>query len=215
MKLLFVDVETGGLNPEKSALLQVSGMVERYCPPNHVFDKNGEITIEPLETFDFFMRPFPDDELTQRALEVNNITEADFETDKFIPPQIGYQNFKRMLMKYVEKFDKKDKMMLVGYNSHAFDGVFLDNFFRKNGDKYFGSFFWRPSIDTMLIAAFLVGRKRSKFSHFRLPDVCTYFGITVEKERLHDSWYDIELTRKLFYRELEVAPELLKSAYYL
>ena len=45
------------------------------------------------------------------------------------PMQQVYQEFVSMLGKYVDKFNKKDKFFLVGYNNAAFDNQFLRGFF--------------------------------------------------------------------------------------
>ena len=42
----------------------------------------------------------------------------------------------------LEKFDKKDKFFLVGYNNASFDNQFFRAFFVQNNDMYFGSYFW-------------------------------------------------------------------------
>ena len=41
--------------------------------------------------------------------------------------------------------------------------------------------------------------KRASFPNFKLMTVAASCGLTIEADRLHDSMYDVELTRDLFY----------------
>lgn len=59
-------------------------------------------------------------------------------------PPMGeiYKQFVDLLSKYVDRYNKKDKFFLAGYNIASFDNSFLRAWFIQNGDKYFGSWFW-------------------------------------------------------------------------
>jgi len=66
----------------------------------------------------------------------------------------------------VDKFDKKDKLHLAGYNIGGFDIPFLRTFFLQNNDKYFGSWFWSDSLDVMVLASLYLKNKRSGMLNF-------------------------------------------------
>jgi DNA polymerase III alpha subunit (gram-positive type) len=194
-KLLFIDVETTGVNPERNGLIQISGCVQ--------------LGNEVRESFDFFVRPFPQDEIESAALEVTGINPRQFlpadHPDHLAVPGQHFENpkeiFERlatMFAKYVDKFDKTDKFQLVGYNAHSFDMPFLRRFWEKNGDRFFGSWFWYPCLDVMLVWAQILQPVRAELSNFKLATVARHCGINVDDRRLHDSQYDIELTRELW-----------------
>ena len=194
-KLLFIDVETTGVNPESNGLTQVSGCVQ--------------IGDEVQETFDYFVRPFPQDLIEIAALEVTGMNRRQFLSpdhpdhlavpgQNFEDPKVVFERLAAMLAKYVSKFDKADKFQFVGYNAHSFDMPFMRRFWEKNGDRFFGSWFWYPCLDVMLVWAQILLPVRAELSNFKLATVARYCGIKVDDSRLHDSLYDIELTRELW-----------------
>lgn len=183
-KIAFIDVETGGLDPQRSALLQLSGVI----------DINGE----EVERFNYFIRPFENDEVNPKALQVNKFTLEQIQG--FDSPAKVFGNFEAMLSKYVDRFSKYDKLFFIGYNSHAFDTQFVRNFFQKNGSKFYGSYFWAASPDVMLSWSAELMSVRHTMKNFKLMTVARKAGIVIDETRLHDAMYDIELTRELYYR---------------
>jgi len=194
-KLLFIDVETTGVNPERNGLTQISGCVQ--------------VGDEVCETFDYYVRPFPQDEIELSALEVTGLSRRQFlppdhpdflavPGQHFEAPKDIYVRLAEMLGRHVDQYNKNDKFQFVGYNAHNFDMPFMRRFWEKNGDRFFGSWFWYPCLDVMLVWAQILQPVRSELSNFKLPTVARYCGIKVEEDRLHDSQYDIELTRQLW-----------------
>lgn len=184
MKLCFLDVETGGLDPKRSALLQLSGIIEV---------KEGD-----LEMFNFYICPFRDDIVDPKALEINKLNPA--QDERFIPAQEAYLKFLSLLERHVDKYDKHDKFFFIGYNSHSFDMPFVRSFFEKNFNKFFGSYFHYPSIDVMLVTAHRLMHLRGEFKDFKLKTVATHYGLSFEEKDLHDATYDVALTRELYYK---------------
>lgn len=186
---MYLDLETGGVNPKLSAILQLSAGVEI----------DGKI----VDCFEIFMKPFPDDEVEDGALSHNHITREDIKTDKFINPVVGYEMFIAFMSKYVDKFNKEDKFQLIGFGIDAFDEQFMRRWFIRNGeDKYFNSWFHNPSIDLKTLAAYALRKKRSKLGKFRLIDVCRYMGIEIDESQVHNSTYDIGLCYHV-YNEID------------
>jgi len=194
-KLLFIDVETTGVNPERNGVTQVSGCVQ--------------IGDDVRETFDYFVRPFLQDEIEDAALEVTGINRRQFlqpdhpdflavPGQHFEGPREIYLRLAEMLGRYVDQYKKSDKFQFVGYNAHSFDMPFLRRFWEKNGDRYFGSWFWYPCLDVMLVWAQILQPVRAELANFKLATVARHSGINVDESRLHDSQYDIELTRELW-----------------
>ncbi|MBN2440440.1 MAG: 3'-5' exonuclease [Spirochaetales bacterium] len=187
MKNLFIDLETTGLNPVENGIIQLSGIIE--------------IDDEIKDTFDFHIKPFPGDKIDEKALEVNRRTKQELEHDsKYQDPLGVHKTLMSLLSKYIEKFDKKDKFNFIGYNSQAFDFPFLRSWFYKCKDNFFGSWFWSPSIDVMPIWAFILAKKRHVLDNFQLATVADYCGIKVDGSKIHDSLYDIQITRELYHK---------------
>ena len=182
MKLLFFDLETTGTNPARNGIHQISGQI--------VIDG------KKVEDFDFHVQPNPKAQIEEAALQVAGVTREQV----LSYPAMGevYAQFVAMLGKYVDKYDKKDKFFLVGYNNAAFDNQFLRGFFLQNGDAYFGSWFWSNSIDVMVLASAYLADLRPEMDNFKLSTVAKFLGVSVSDDSLHNALYDIELTRAVY-----------------
>ena len=187
MKNLFIDIETTGLDPQNHGIIQLSGIIE--------IDK------EVKDTFNYFIRPCSDDKIDDKALEFNNLTREELKQDsRFRDPLIVYKELITLLSGYVDKFDRKDKFHFIGYNSQAFDFPFVRAWFYKCKDTYFGSWFWSPSVDVMTIWAYLLTAKRAQLNNFQLATVAKFIGINIDDSKVHDSMYDIEITREMYHK---------------
>lgn len=134
----------------------------------------------------------------QEALDVAGVTLE--QVQSYQPMEEGYRRLVGILSKYVNKFDKRDKMHLVGYNNAGFDNSFLRALFQQCGDKYFGSWFYPNCMDVyVMVTPFLMG-VRNDMENFKLMTVAKTMGIEIDENKLHDATYDIELTRDIFYK---------------
>ena len=186
-KLFFFDVETTGLDYTKHGIHQLSGCI----------DIDGKLQ----EYFDFRMSPAPEDEIEDDALNACNVTREQIFS---YPPAIEAKNsLQKILEKYCNKYDPKDKYFIVGFNNRKFDDDYLRAFYTKMEDKYFGSMFQQNTIDAMILASEALKLERTSMKKFRLSDVATQFGIIIDESKLHDARYDIYLTRKVYYKSLE------------
>lgn len=184
MKQVFYDLETTGTKYWRNGIHQLSGLV--------VID--GEVK----EEFDFHVQPNPKAEIEEAALQVAGVTR---EQIMAYPPMWGVkEQFTSLLAKYVDKYDKKDKFFLCGYNNASFDNQFLRAWFVQNGDNYFGSWFWSDAIDVMVLAAQALMEQRPMMKDFKLRTVAEQLGIVIEEERLYDAMYDIYLTHEIYKR---------------
>lgn len=179
-KQCFFDVETTGLNHNNHGIIQLAGILE--------------IDGAEKERFNYKIQPFPQDVIDENALKVNGITED--EMLMFPDPMTVYLEFTAMLSKYVDKFDKSDKIQLVGYNAR-FDDDFLRSWFKKCGDKYYGSYFSWPSVDITNLIARVYRKSRHKFPSFKLTSVAAIMGIPVDESQAHDAMYDVLLTKAI------------------
>ena len=182
MKILYYDLETTGVKYWKNGIHQIAGMVEI----------DGEI----VETFNFNAQPHPKCIIDPEALKVGNVTLE--QVQAYPPMEIVYKRFINILAKYIDKFDKKDKFFLCGYNNAAFDNQFLRAFFDQNNDGYFGSWFWNSTIDVFVLASDKLKYERAEMPHFDLASVARHLGIPVKENSLHDALYDVNLTREIY-----------------
>lgn len=182
MKLLFFDLETTGVLVNRHSIHQISGMI--------VID--GEIK----EKFDFKVRPNPKAEIQQEALDVGGVTKEQILS--YPPMHVVYNKFIKMISKYVDRYNKKDKFFLVGYNNAHFDNEFLRAWFVQNGDRFFGSWFWSNSFDVMVLATPYLAEKRPEMENFKQGTVAKTLGVKIDDSKLHDALYDIEVCKAIF-----------------
>ena len=183
-KLCFVDVETTGLNPETHGIWQIALIVEIA----------GAIAIRQS----WRCQPFKGrDKVNDEALAVGHVTLADLKT--FPEPGEVKTEIESLLEPLVAKRDKADKMHFIGYNAR-FDYDFLRAWWTKNGDAYFGSWFWMPPIDVMSLAGLYCMDVRPQLVNFKLPTIAKQLlNRDPDDTQEHDALYDIELTRELFH----------------
>lgn len=179
---LFYDVETTGVDHRKHCLHQIAGFVE----------VNDEI----VEKFDLKLAPHPKAKIEPEALRIAGVTLLDIE--RYPAQDQVYRKFKRLLGKYINKYDTKSKAWLVGFNNRSFDDLFLRKWFELNFDQYIGSWFWTDSIDVMVLASQYLIDRRSDMPSFKLKRVATELGIEVDESQLHDAYYDVYLTREIY-----------------
>lgn len=179
MKIIYVDVETTGLKRDKHSIWQLAGIIT---------DGEGR-----EETFNYKIAPYTDEPCSDVALEIGGVTEA--EIRKFPSAEEVYHDFHALLLKYVNPYDKTDKLYFCGYNAE-FDSDFLRGLFSYNGDRYFSSYFFHPVLDVMQLASWHFVGQRHLFKNFKLTTVYEHiFG--KEMGGAHDAMVDIQATRDI------------------
>ena len=186
-KIIFIDTETGGVNAEKSALIQLSGIIE----------VNG---VEK-EKFNFYIKPFKNSEINEKALDVQGRTLEELRTDKYIDESIIYKKFLEILDKYIDKYDKNDKFIVAGYNV-KFDIDILKALFERNNNKFLFSYFNSSMLDPLYSVRLLqVAGMLPVLENNKLETWCKYFNIEL---KAHDSLQDITATKKLIEKLIEL-----------
>jgi len=184
IKELFIDAETSGLDPNKHGLIEIAGSI-RY--------KNID------EEFEFKCDLFKEDEFSEDATRCNGYTDAMLR--KLSDPYETYLQFIKLLGKHVDRFDKKDKFYLIGYGVE-YDHKFLRKWFEKNEEpSYFGSYFWMPPIDVMvLVGQYLKEQElREDLQNFKLATVAKYFHVGLKGwEEYHSALVNAKIARKIY-----------------
>lgn len=186
-KIIFIDTETGGVNAEKSALIQLSGIIE--------------VDGTEKEKFNFYIRPFENSEVNEKALEVQGRTLEELGTEKYIDESIIYKKFLEILDKYIDKYDKNDKFIVAGYNV-KFDIDILKALFERNNNKFLFSYFNSSMLDPLYSVRLLqVAGMLPVLENNKLETWCKYFNIEL---KAHDSLQDITATKKLIEKLIEL-----------
>ena len=179
-KIIFIDTETGGVNPEKAALIQLSGIIR--------IDKKD------VEKFNFYIKPFENSEVTEKALEVQGRTLEDLKTDKYVEEKEVYKQFINILDKYIDKYDRTDKFIVAGYNVR-FDVDILKAFFQRHGNNFLFSYLDSSMLDPLYSIRLLqIAGILPVLENNKLETWCKHFGIEL---KAHDSLEDIVATKKL------------------
>lgn len=189
MKIFYLDLETTGVDHLVNGMIQLAYIVEI----EGVVKKEGNIFIQPYHT----------DIIELEALLINNRTKEELFKEPFIEPHDAFIQIIDILRHYIDRYDKKDKFYLAGYNV-GFDANFLSRFFVRNGYMYWGSYFHFPKLDPMSFILFLVKAglmDMSKLPNFKLATLCDFFDIKIDA---HDALSDIRATKALIYKCLEI-----------
>ena len=181
MVKIFYDLETTGLDVKKHSIHQIAGYIE----------KDGEI----VEKFDIKTRPHPKAKYEAAALETCGKTEA--ELKQYPPMHEAHKALIGIIDKYVNKMDKTDKAMLIGFNNRYFDDRFLTAWFEQCGNSFWAAYFWM-GVDVQCLALHYLQDRRPAMPSFKLKRVALELGIHVDPEKLHDAFYDVELAYQIY-----------------
>jgi len=180
MKKLYLDLETTGVDPNVNHITQIAAIFE---------DEDGG-----LEMFDTLVIPptFPGD-YEDNAAVVTGLTIEKLNAEG-TPYATAYNMFLEFLGGKINKFDKTDKAIVIGYNV-KFDINFMWEFFKYHNDNYFGSWAFSCQICIMTkVAECLEMELIPLLPNYKLETVAKEFGITFEA---HNAAADIEATRDL------------------
>ncbi len=181
MKQIFLDTETTGLG-QNNAVIQIAGSIW--------------INEEKKKEFNIQAQPYPTDRIDEAAMRVHGITEKDLSS--YQGPLEAYKEFISTLDPFIDRYNKKDKLWMLGFNI-GFDERMLRSWFTKAGDKFFGSWFHWPAIDVaQIFAALCMENLVEKPDRMKLISCCEAMGLGWDEEEAHDALYDINKTKELF-----------------
>jgi len=180
-RLFWFDVETTGLSAWKHAIVELAFLIEE-C--------DGTL----IEKGHFKLAPHKGALVTPKACEVHGHS---LEAMRAFPdPGIVFKDLIGVLSRFIDPYDKNDKLILAGYNVN-FDDDFLRSLWRLNGDKFYGSWFYSCKIDVMTLVAMWLASEGKPLANYQLKTVCAEFDINFHA---HDALEDIRATRELYYK---------------
>jgi len=182
IKECFIDTETTSNDPATTGLWQIGGIVRI----NGVVEERFQIQCDVFEGCD-----------VNEEVLMNMHGKTMKELSKLQAPEDANYEFIKMLGKYVDKYNTKDKFFFIGYGAE-FDWKVLRKWFDDLGDQYFGSWFYTPWIDVMTLAAYALRGERPEMKNFALNAVLDYVGIEYNPRKLHTALYDATITMELF-----------------
>lgn len=194
MRLVFFDLETGGLDPARHPVIQIAAIA--------VDERLRELdTLEVKVDFDLASAD-------PQALEKNSYNRVVW--DKESRPALHVcGEFSRFLKRYadVEMTSKAGKpyyvAQLIGHNSDSFDGPFLQAWYRKL-DQFMPAAFRTLCTYQRALHYFHERDGLPKPENFRLEGLCKYFGAPLSNA--HDAMADCRATLGL-YRALRIAEQ--------
>lgn len=190
VKMLWTDLETGGLNPRDHDITEIACLV----------DINGEV----VEEFELLLCPAFAARVTPEALKVQGQT---LEAVMAHPTnqREAWGLWKKMLGRYVNPYSPEDKFVWAGQNPQ-FDLGFARALWRREGDAYFGSWFHHAPVDLMATAAMMKLRGHLPgLANFKQQSIMNALGVGgVQSHRALD---DIRNARACFYKLLEKIPQ--------
>jgi len=180
-RLLFIDTETGGLDPGKHSLLSLAMVTwedRKIIDSKEILINDGMLSV------------------TEEALAINKI-DIEKHRQSAIPPS---QAIEQILSFISRHFPVQRKITLAGHNVH-FDANFLSVFFSANS-KDFSEYFSHRVIDTSSILYYLYLSGHIKRRAISSDEAFALFDIKVEGR--HTALGDATATAKLFTKLLNL-----------
>lgn len=173
-----IDLETGGFNPEKDAILEIAAVTLSV-------DKSGLLL--PSETIFHAVNPFPGANIEASAIEFTGIA-VHSPLRGAIDEAQAIKNIFQHIRSEIKQHEC-NRAILVAHNA-AFDHQFLKAAIARNNIKRnpFHSF---SSFDTVSLAGLAYG-------HTVLATACDLAGIEFNTKEAHSALYDATKTAELF-----------------
>jgi len=173
-----VDVETGGFDPQRHALLEIAASIIRM---------DDEGLLVPAPVLSCHVLPFVGSELDPRALAFNGI-DPDHPFRDAVPEKDALTRVLGPIRKAVKSSDC-NRAILVGHNA-AFDLGFIKAAVERTGFKHspFHSF---SVFDTVSLAGLVFGQTV-------LARAARMAGLGWKDSEAHTAIYDVEQTARLF-----------------
>jgi DNA polymerase III epsilon subunit-like protein len=185
-RIVFVDIETGGLDPKKNPIIQIgAAAVDEH--------------LEVLEAFETKIQ-FDERKASADALRKNHYHPGVW-ANEGLPAKQAAREFAEFLRRHASvamlsaKGESYQVAQLVAHNA-SFDGPFLFEWFEKQGVYLPAK---RLVLCTMQLAMWnCLGLGDEGPRSFKLQDLCEYFGVPFHAAKAHDALGDVTATVELF-----------------
>lgn len=187
---VIVDVETGGFDAERDALLEIAAVVLHMTPEGY---------LQPTPAVSAHVHPFPGANIDPRSLEITGI-DPDNPLRGALDERLALDHVFKPIRDAMRDMDCQ-RAILVGHNA-AFDLGFLNAAVRRVGHKR-NPFHPFSCFDTVTLSGLAFGQTV-------LSKAVQAAGIPFDTREAHSAIYDAERTAELFctiinrWRRLEV-----------
>jgi DNA polymerase III epsilon subunit-like protein len=179
-RLLLIDTETGGIDPQTHSILSVAGVVWVDGKIEAEFDLK---IVEPTLS------------VTVQAMQINRINLVDHAAGAFTPVEAGKQLTAFLRKHFRDELKSGAKVALAGHNV-GFDIGFLKRLCRL-GDVAYNEFFSHRSLDTSSILRFMDLAGSAPLQSAGLEEALKHFEITVPEPMRHTALGDARGTAAL------------------
>lgn len=192
MRILFLDTETTGLDPN------VNDIVEVACE----YWENGQkkSSFHRLVSFSSF------DGATKnlKALQVNHYTKRNH-TDSISTSKVAVEEFVCYLLSIPHS--KTDPIYIGGHNTH-FDVGMLKAWLKRHNYDGWGDVFSSVLVDTASLANVLKAAGLIDSKHINLLTLAECLKIPTEPEKAHKAIYDVHITAQCYYKMLDLLKQV-------
>lgn len=183
--LLFIDFETTGLDFLRHSIHRMAGEVVI----------NNKVACQ----FDYRMKPEPTKLIDMRSLDIAGVSYGDIL--KYENPMKVYQRYlDEIISPFVSFNNPSSKLFIVAYNAGGLEMPFMREWYRSLhiSREEFSSHYHSGFIDVMSHATQYFIDNKINIASYSLSSIATHLGIEVDKSKLHNPVYDVELTRKVY-----------------
>lgn len=180
IKRLWIDFETGGLDPAVNGLTQLAFLIE---------DTEGNV----IEKGAYDIKPFEGSVVEPKALQVTGKTFD--EVMSFEDEEAILEDFLGILRKHINVLSRDENFTIAGYNVQ-FDIKFLEAWMSRHHKKFF-SYFNYHSVDPLAILRILRFEEETNLESLKLA--VAYKAIFDEEFDAHDALEDIVATQRIYH----------------
>lgn len=184
MRLVFFDLETGGLDCKVHPIIQIAAIAV-------------DDSLDVIEEIEIKLQ-FDEASATKEALEVVGYSSHNW--SNAIPPAAACTRFANFLKRYTDirmvsqRTGNPYKVaQLVGHNAASFDGPFIHHLFQAHNVFMPASY---RILDTLQRAMWHFHERGIEVENFRLETLCNHFGVDIEGA--HDALVDVRATVGLY-----------------
>ena len=172
-----VDIETGGFDPEKNAILEIAITL--------IEEENDKFY--PGETFRYHINPFEGSIVEKESLDFTKI-KLDHPLRNAVDELEALNDLFKIINRTKNKYECS-RAILVGHNAH-FDKSFLDASVIRNNIKK-TPFHKFSVIDTVSLGVLATGQTV-------LARICEHLSVNYDNDKAHSAAYDTGVTAEVF-----------------